>query len=56
MKNPPVHGKHGAAFLELKQGAKQKKKLRPYKNHGKKHDILRDIIERNLRAFGWLEA
>ena len=24
--------------------------------NGKKHKILRDIIQRNLREFGWLEA
>ena len=42
-------------FIELKEGANPKKQ-RPYENHGKKHEILRDIIQRNLREFGWLEA
>ena len=55
VKNPPVRGQHGEAFIELKEGAKPKKQ-RPYENHGKKHEILRDIIQRNLREFGWLEA
>ena len=55
VKNPPVRGLHGEAFIELKEGAKTKKQ-RPYENHGKKHEILRDIIELNLREFGWLEA
>ena len=55
VKNPPVRGLHGEAFVELKKGAKHKEQ-RPYKNHGKKHDILRDIIQRNLREVGWLEA
>ena len=48
-------GLHGEAFIELKWGAKPKKQ-RPYENNGKKHEILRDIIQRNLREFGWLEA
>ena len=55
VKNPPVRGLHGEAFIELKEGAKTKKQ-RPYENHGKKHEILRDIIQRNLRELGWLEA
>ena len=55
VKNPPVRGQHGEACIELKEGAKPKKQ-RPYENHGKKHEILRDIIQRNLREFGWLEA
>ena len=55
LKNPRVCGLHGEAFIELKEGAKPKKQ-RPYENHGKKHEILRDIIQRNLREFGWLEA
>ena len=55
VKNPPVRGQHGEAFIELKEGEKRKKQ-QPYENHGKKHEILRDIIQRNLREFGWLEA
>ena len=55
VKNPPVRGLHGEMFIELKEGAKPKKQ-RPYENHGKKHEILRDMIQRNLREFGWLEA
>ena len=55
VKNPPVRGLHGEAFIELKEGAKPKKQ-RPYENHDKKHEILRDIIQRNLRELGWLEA
>ena len=55
IKNPPVRGLHGEAFIELKEGAKPKKQ-RPCENHGKKHEILRDIIQRNLREFGWLDA
>ena len=55
VKNPPVCGVHGEAFIELKEGAKPKKQ-RPYQNHGKKHEILRHIIQRNLREFSWLEA
>ena len=51
VKNPPVRGQHGEAFIELKEGAKPKKQ-RPYENHGKKDEILRDIIQRNLREFG----
>ena len=50
-----MRDQHGEAFIELKEGAKPKKQ-RPYENHGKKHEILRDIIQRNLREFGWLEA
>ena len=55
VQNAPVRWLHGEAFIELKEGAKPKKQ-RPYENHGKKHEILRDIIQRNLREFGWLEA
>ena len=55
VKNSPVRGLHGEAFIELKEGAKPKKQ-RPYENHGKKHEILCGIIQRNLREFGWLEA
>ena len=36
VENPLVRGPHGAAFIELKDGAKRKKQ-RPYQNHGKKH-------------------
>ena len=54
VKNPPVGGLHREGFIEPKQGAKPKKQ-RPYKNEGKEHEILRDIIQRNLREFGWLE-
>ena len=43
IKNPPVRGLHGEAFIELKAGVKPKKR-QPYKNHGKKQEILRDII------------
>ena len=50
-----MRGQHGEAFIELKEGAKPKKQ-RPYESHGKKHEILRDIIQRNLREFGWVEA
>ena len=50
-----MRGQHREAFIELKEGAKPKKQ-RPYENHGKKHEILRDIIQRNLREFGCLEA
>ena len=55
VKNPPVCGLHREAFVELREGAKPKKQ-RPHENHGKKHEILRDIIQRNQREFGWLEA
>ena len=54
-KKPPVHGLHREAYIELKEGAKLEEQ-RPYENHGKKHEILRDIIQRNLRELGWLEA
>ena len=50
-----MRGLHGEAFIELKEGAKAKKQ-RPYENRGKKHEILRDITQRNLRELGWLEA
>ena len=46
LKNPLVRGQHGEAFIELKEGAKPKKQ-RPYEIHGKKHELLRDIIQRN---------
>ena len=55
IKNPPVRGQFGEAFIKLREGYKAKKQ-RPYENHGQKHDILRKIIERNLREFGWLEG
>ena len=55
VRNPPVRGLHGEAFIELKKGAKPEKQ-QPYKNHGKRHEILRDIIRRILRKFGWLQA
>ena len=55
VKSPPVRRVHGETFIELKEGAKPKKQRR-YENHGKKQEILRDIIQRNLRVFGWLEA
>ena len=54
IKDPPVRGQFGEAFIELREGYKAKKQ-RPYENHGHKHEILRKIIERNLREFGWLE-
>ena len=55
IKDPPVRGQFGEAFIELREGYKAKKQ-RPYENHGHKHEILRKIIERNLREFGWLEG
>ena len=55
VKTPPVRGLHGEAFIELKEGAKPKTQ-RAYKNDGKQHEILRDVIQRNLQEFGWLEA
>ena len=55
IKDPPVRGQFGEAFVELPEGYKAKKQ-RPYENHGHKHEILRKIIERNLREFGWLEG
>ena len=55
VKNSPVRGLHREAFIALKGGAKPKKQ-RPYENHGKKHETLRDIIQRNLREFSWSEA
>ena len=55
IKNAPVCGLHREAFIQLKEGAKPKKQRR-YKNHGKGNEILRDIIQRNLPEFGWLEA
>ena len=54
-KDPPVRGQFGEAFIELQPGYKPKKQ-RPYENHGKKHEILREIIQRNLKEFGSLEA
>ena len=55
VQTPLVRGQFGAAFIELREGYKAKKQ-RPYENHGQKHEILRKIIERNLREFGWLEG
>ena len=55
VEKPPVRGQQEKRSSSLKKGAKPKKQ-RPYENHGKKHEILRDIIQRNLREFGWLEA
>ena len=55
VKNPPVRGSQGEAFIELKEGAKLKKQ-QPYENNGKKQKILRDIIQGNLRQFGWFEG
>ena len=55
VKIPPVRGLLGEAFIELKEGSRPKKQ-RPYQNHGKKHEILGNIIQRNLQEFGWLEA
>ena len=55
IKDPPVRGQFGEAFIELREGYKAKKQ-RPYENHGHKHEILRKIIQRNLREFGWLEG
>ena len=52
VKSPPVRGLHREAFIKLKEGAKPKKQ-RPYENHGKRHEIFRDIIQRNLPEFGW---
>ena len=55
IKDPPVRGQFGEAFIELREGYKAKKQ-RPYENHGHKHEILRKIFERNLREFCWLEG
>ena len=55
IKNPPVRGQFGEAFIELREGYRAKKH-RAYENHGQEHEILRKIIERNLREFGWLEG
>ena len=55
VKSPPVRGQFGEAFMELRQGDKAKEQ-RPYENHGQKHEILRKIIEGNLREFGWLKG
>ena len=55
VKNPPMRGLCGEAFMELKEEKKHKKQ-RPHENNGKVHEILRDIIQRNLGEFGWLEA
>ena len=55
VQNPPVRGQFGEAFIELHEGYKAKKQ-RPYEHHGQKHEILRKIIERNLRQFGCLEG
>ena len=50
-----MRGLQGSAFIKLKEGGNPKEQ-RPYKTYGKKHVILRDIIQRNLQEFGWLEA
>ena len=55
VKNPPVCGQFGEAFIELSEGYKAKRQ-RPYENHGQKHEILRKRIEINLREIGWLEG
>ena len=55
IKTPPGRGQFGEALIELCEGYKVKKQC-PYGNHGQKHEILRKIIERNLREFGWLEG
>ena len=55
VKNPPVCRQFGEARIELREGYRAKKQ-RPYENHGQKHEILRKVIERNLREFGWLEG
>ena len=55
VKNPPVRWQFGEAFIELREGYKAKKQ-RPYENHGQKHEILINIIERNLRELCWLEG
>ena len=55
IKDPPVRGQFGEAFIELCEGYKAKRQ-RPYENQGQKHEILRKINERNLREFGWLEG
>ena len=55
VRHPPVRGLHRQAFIELKEGAKPKKQ-RPYENSCKKDEILRDIIQRHLREFGWWQA
>ena len=52
VKNPPVHGLHGEAFIQLKEGWKPKKQ-RPNEKHGKEHEILRNIIQTNMPEFGW---
>ena len=46
VKSPPVRRQFGEAFIELRDGYKAKK-WRPYENHGQKHEIHRNIIERN---------
>ena len=55
VRNPPVRGQFGEALIKLREGYKAKKH-RPYENHGRKHEILRNIIEGNLTNFGWLEG
>ena len=55
VKKPPVRGQFGETFIQLREGYKAKKQ-RPDENHGQKHEILRKIIQRNLREFGWLEG
>ena len=55
IKDPPVRGQFGEAFIELREGYKAKNSaLMKIMEH--KHEILRKIIERNLREFGWLEG
>ena len=55
VKNCLVRGQFGEAFIKLPEGYKEKKE-RPYENHGQKHDMLKRIIESNLRDFGWLDG
>ena len=52
LKNPPVRGRSGGAFIELKQTYKAKKQT-PYENHGRKRDILREIVREKVTEFGW---
>ena len=55
VKEPPVRGQFGEAFIELREGYKANKQ-RPSENKRQKHQILRNIIERNLTEFGWIEG
>ena len=48
-------GQVGEPFIELGEGYKAKRQ-RPYENHGQKHDVLRNVIERNVKEFVWLEG